>query len=189
MPVHFIPTDIFRKRYMTITATPYVSSSTRQMPLPQNLVHPFMRSAAAVLETMLAAPAHLSTIELIPFVHADELWGGRVEMHGRLSATLAVVTDFSTAQQIVERMTGIDDDIGHDLVIDALNELANMIGGKGKRELAQFELALSLPQSHRGAAPFIAIGDWQHHHVLPFETDLGMCWVEMAFRLPHERSA
>lgn len=103
----------------------------------------------------------------------------RVFLEGQLVGAVTFHAHRLTALQIVERMTGLPAELADDLVSDSVREIANMIGGHGKRELEAFCLNLGLPTLENEPVP--RRRQFRDHVWIPLETDLGWCGIDVGF--------
>jgi len=108
-----------------------------------------------------------------------------IGLSGGLTGAIAVSTSAKGALQILSRMTGFEVEEVDDFVRDAVGEMANMIGGRGKRDLSDFELRLGLPQVIVGQDYSVYSPGWALHRWVAFETELGPCTLDVGFdRVP-----
>jgi chemotaxis protein CheX len=145
---------------------------------------PFLRAADAVFGTLLGSPCVVGTPK--PFspdgVSVDLT--SSVTLTGGLQGVISFHAPVQTAVQILERMTGLEADGVDDCVLDAMGEMANMIGGHGKRELEHLTLQLGLPRVVTGVDGELLLPDWQEHFWVTLYTDLGPCAMGIAWSLP-----
>lgn len=159
------------------------------MSLPQShiltadadLVTPFARAAESFFRTMLgvrcAARWPIAGGEAGPLGPLS----ASVELLGSVSGQVTIHMGEDVACRIVSRITGIDLREPDDLVFDGLGEMANIIGGHGKRELEHLELRLGLPQVLRPGHPALTGPHWRRRIWTPLDTDLGDCALEVSF--------
>lgn len=145
------------------------------------LVEPFIRATKAVFETMLQSECRPGDIEPVNTEHRRFDVISLISLSGGIEGELCISLSAQAAMQALERMTGLEATELDEFVRDTVGEISNMVGGKGKRELARFALNLGLPQvSVGGNDPFEA-GRWLTHSWIAFETDIGPCALEVGF--------
>lgn len=145
------------------------------------LVSPFVRSVKSVFSTMLNSQCIPG--EMLPVGSHEHLHGvtAVIGLSGGITGAISLSTSVEGAMQILERMTGMPATEVDELVRDAVGEMANMVGGKGKRDLAQYELLLGLPQVIVGNDYAVFSPRWAKHYWIPFTTDIGPCTLEVGF--------
>ncbi len=143
------------------------------------LFHPFVRATQDVFRTMLASSCRAGDWQAIadqPPLGELAAW---VHLQGQVTGVVGFHTQPQAACRIVERMTGLPSDALDDLVFDSVREMANMIGGHGKRELETLRLNLGLPEFE--LHPVQRTRQFREHVWIPFETDLGWCGIDIGF--------
>lgn len=151
---------------------------TVQISQPE-LVDPFVRATESVFRSMLSSACRPGEWER---VHSKTPLGeisARVDLQGQVEGAVTFHAPQGAALQIVERMTGMTSEEVDELVLDSVREMANMIGGHGKRELELFRLTLGLP--HLEVKPARRTRQFRDHVWIPFETDLGPCGIDVGF--------
>jgi chemotaxis protein CheX len=149
-----------------------------------NMINTFLKATLEIIHDV----AHLSYKVHKIYRKKDEKGIGDVTgiigLKGSGKGTVAVTFDQSTILYIVSKILDMDTkDIGEDIVIDTVAELANMITGRAVRILAEkgFDLDLTVPKvahgpghrvSHQTSGPVIAI---------PYSSEQGNFTVEFSF--------
>lgn len=145
---------------------------------------PFLRAADAVFGTLLGSPCVVGTPR--PFapdgVSVDLT--SSVTLTGGLDGVVSFHAPVATAIRILERLTGLEADGVDDCILDTMGEMANMIGGHGKRELEHLTLQLGLPRVVTGVDGELLLPDWQEHLWTTLYTDLGQCALGIAWSFP-----
>jgi CheY-specific phosphatase CheX len=143
------------------------------------LIDPFVRATQSVFCSMLASACRPGEWQTI---HTETPLGelaACVDLQGSVVGAVTFHTPRYGAFKIAERITGLEPDELDELVCDSVREMANMIGGHGKRELELLRLSLGLPQL--AVAPQERTRRFRDHVWIPFETDLGPCGIDVGF--------
>ena len=104
-----------------------------------------------------------------------------VGLSGGLSGTISISTPEDAARKILQRMADIESTEVDEFVRDAVGEVANVVAGKGKRDLLQYQLSLGLPQVIVGRDYTVYSPRWAQHYWIPLETALGTCTLDVGF--------
>lgn len=148
-----------------------------------DLIGPFARAAADVFATMLNCPCRPGPIQSIDRGHRKQSVTSVIGLSGALTGALSITMSKAGAIQVLSRMTGMEAEYVDDFVLDAVGEMANMVGGTGKKALSQFQLLLGLPQVIVGDDYEVHTPRWARHCWLPLECDLGPCSIDVGFNL------
>lgn len=146
-----------------------------------SLVSPFVRAAREVFRTMLNV--HCKSGEALPVdrdLHELSVTSV-VTLSGRANGALGLSTTKPGALQILARMTGIELDEVDDMVRDVVGEMANMIGGCGKRELANYQFQLGIPQVTVDEIHEVSPDHWPVHYWVALDTGIGPCTLNIGF--------
>ncbi len=147
-----------------------------------DLVGPFIRSSCEVFRTMLTCDCQPGAIRPVADGHQMYAVTSVIGLSGCLSGAISISVPRPVAIAILGRMTGIEAPEVDDFVRDAVGEIANMIGGTGKKELAaHYELQLGLPQVIVGEDYKVYSPRWARHYWLPLECELGPCSLDVGF--------
>ena len=146
-----------------------------------SLVGPFVRSTKEVFRKMLQSDCRVGEVHPEPHGHKMHSVTAIIGLSGCFSGMIALSTSVAGALQILKKMTGMESAEVDELVRDAVGEITNMIAGKGKFELAQFEFDLGLPQVIVGQEYTVYSPRWAKHYWLPLETDFGPCTLDIGF--------
>ncbi|MGE3317169.1 MAG: chemotaxis protein CheX [Planctomycetaceae bacterium] len=146
-----------------------------------SLVSPFVRAAREVFQTMLNV--HCKTGETLPVDHdLHELAvTSIVTLSGKAAGVLGLSTTKRGALKILERMTGIEATEVDEMVRDVVGEMANMIGGCGKRELADYAFKLGLPQVTVDEVHEATPDRWPIYYWVALDTGIGPCTLHIGF--------
>lgn len=148
------------------------------------IINPFLNATVTVLETM----AFLKPEHGKPYLKQNKLSTGDVTsivgLTGKPDATFAISFDTDSVLLIMDKMLGRKvAEISSDAA-DAIGEIANMISGSARRDLA------TLGIDYNGSIPTVIIGkDHEIKHIsdgpiiaIPFSLEKGEFTVELCFR-------
>jgi chemotaxis protein CheX len=142
-------------------------------------INPFVCAAVDVFSTMLNCELVRGQLSLNAHFQPKHEVTGVIGLSGKASGTVVVSLDRDVAISATERMLGqrpesIDDD-----VIDAVGEMTNMIAGKAKAGLEQFEMKLALPTVITGKNHVIRFGSTAQTICIPYTCQWGNISVEV----------
>lgn len=143
------------------------------------LVAPFVRASESVFRTMLSSPCQPGDWQAVTSSTPLGELSACVELKGGVTGAVTFHAHHPAALQIVERMTGMPAEEADDLVLDCVREIANMIGGHGKRELELLQLNLGLP--HLEVRSSRRRQTYREHVWIPLASDLGWCGIDVGF--------
>lgn len=148
---------------------------------------PFSVAAQHVFRTMLSSGCTPGTPEVKQAGHRMHDVTSVIGLTGFVTGSIAFSVTRGGALAILERMTGIAATEVDELVCDCVGEMANMVAGRAKVDLAPYELTLGLPQVITGHDYSLVSPRWSIHEWLPLTTDLGDCGLEVCFDLAQVR--
>ena len=155
------------------------SSCTRE----QELSKPFCHAAHAFFSMMLDSKCVIK--EVLPLGnHTLEPITASVGISGSYNGMVCISVTADSAKLVLNRLTGLEPDELDDFVMDAVGEMANMIGGHGKRELSSEELQLGLPKILVDENEILFEPNWESTQHILLETDIGHCTLSLMFDLP-----
>lgn len=144
---------------------------------------PFVDSVHAVFDKMLHTAARQQDADDGPAVDADdEVFTSVIGISGAATGVVALSFPTETAKQLASRM--LDDYVSeiNDEAIDALAELANMVGGWAKARLGvQPSPDLSLPMVVEGSKFRMRHASSCEHTAVPFTCAAGAFKLEVTF--------
>jgi len=148
----------------------------------EDLVDPFKRSTESVFDMMLGLEVVYGDLQEVTEGHQMYAVTSVIGLTGKnLVGSISISFQKCAALKVLELMAGIECDEVDEAVRDAIGEMANMIGGQGKRDLAQYELQLGLPQVIVGEDYTVYSPRWARHYYLPMQTDIGLCTLDIGF--------
>ena len=148
------------------------------------LVNPFLTATTSVFSTMLSCELSRGQPTLkrhtAPEYEVSGLIGLSGVCQGMVVVSLSRATAIKAAEILLEeRLEGLNKQ-----VIDAVGELANMIAGAAKSQLARFELSVGLPSVICGKNHSIGFPSNATPILLPFDSAIGPICVEVGMVSP-----
>jgi len=143
-------------------------------------VEPFVKSTQEVFDIFLnckCKPLEIQTITEAAS-HRKSVTAS-ISMVGRFKGSLTISTSEEGAKNILEKIAGFECEEVDEMVLDSMGEMANMIAGKGKRDLSQYELQLGLPDVVVSQGDLLHFYRYAEHYAVPFNTDIGECVLEI----------
>jgi chemotaxis protein CheX len=104
--------------------------------MKQEYVNPFLAPAKLVWERELGLPLELSSVSAVAHKFTTEDITAVIGVSGELVGNVLYGFPKSTARGIIDIMVGDDSDVGSELALSALGELANMITGNAATVLS-----------------------------------------------------
>jgi chemotaxis protein CheX len=149
------------------------------------LINPFIQSTMSVFALMLNCKLTRGEPRLKQKLQPEFEVSGIIGLSGKAKGTVVVSLERETALRateamLTERPEGINEE-----VVDAVGELANMIAGRAKATLEEFEMKISLPLVVAGKNKLIGFPSNTQPICIPFScewgqlsVDVGICTVE-----------
>ena len=142
-------------------------------------INPFLRAVVNTFQTMFGAEAHRGELTLGDPRRRTHPISGIIGLSGRASGTVVINLSREVALRaasvlLLETKTDVDDD-----VCDAVGELANLVAGQAKTELAEFHLSVSMPSVVIGEGHEIRFPTCAPPVCVPFTTDFGPLLLEV----------
>lgn len=153
-----------------------------EAPVKVEHVNPFLRATIETFKSMIKADIQAGKVLLKrePRIHSDI--SGIIGLSGGAQGTVAISFPRITALKVVtefghKKVVTLDE-----TVVDAVGELANIIAGAAKRELAAFKINIALPtvvlgDNHELAAPKNVLP-----MIVPFESKFGPFSLTVSFK-------
>lgn len=146
-------------------------------------VGPFINSTREVFKTMLGSQCRFDVMEKVDLNEHLKEYTAMISMDGVIRGGLAVSIDRQCVLSICNILTFDESDLVTPLAFDSLGEILNMIAGRGKRDLAQYELRLGLPAVFHGKRSEEKTTRWKYHRWIPFQSEIGKGVLEIGFDL------
>ncbi len=142
-------------------------------------INPFVKALTTTFSTMLNCTATRGQLRLKQDVYPPCEISGVIGLSGKAVGTVVVslsreVAVKAASAMLMMELTEIDSD-----VIDAVGEIANMVAGSAKAELAQFELSISLPSVITGRGHEVRFPSNVTPICVPFDTEWGQLNLEV----------
>jgi len=146
------------------------------------VVAPFANATKEVFTTMLNVECRLGEVQaFVPGRRHHHDVTSVIGLSGGMIGAIALSVTTSGALTTLERMTGLEAEEVDEFVRDCVGEMSNMIGGRGKRELARYELKLGLPHVIVGEDYAIYSPRWARHYWVSLDSDIGPCTLDVGF--------
>lgn len=145
------------------------------------LVQPFIDACRQTFDNMLNCSLEAGVIRPVDKGHKMYTVTGTVGLTGAVAGAVSISTNADVACKMLEKMTGIETDEVDEFVRDVVGEMANMIGGRGKRDVFDDEVRLGLPQVIVGDSYEFFAPRWAKHFGVELETDIGKCALDVGF--------
>jgi chemotaxis protein CheX len=141
-------------------------------------INPFIGAVTSVFNTMLNCQVTRGAIFLKNGAESAHEISGIIGLSGRASGTVVVSLNRQTALSAAETLLGEKQTEINADVKDAVGELANMIAGGAKAQLAQLDMSLTIPTVVTGHFS-VGFPSKIPPICIPFETPWGPLTVEV----------
>ena len=136
-------------------------------------INPFIHSVVDTFSKMLDCKASRGEISLTQRGGRKYPISGVIGLTGKAVGTVVInlseeVAIKAASAMLMTEITELNDD-----VIDAVGELANMVAGQAKAELAEYDMSVSLPNVITGEGHDINFPSKAQPITVPFKTDFG----------------
>jgi chemotaxis protein CheX len=136
-------------------------------------INPFLRAVIDTFSMMLECKAQRGEISLSDKSHLEYPISGVIGLTGKAVGTVVINLSEQLAikgasTMLMTELDSIDGDVQ-----DAVGELANMIAGQAKAELAEYEMSVSLPNIITGTGHDVSFPTNVKLLTVPFTTDYG----------------
>ncbi|MBR9802257.1 MAG: chemotaxis protein CheX [Rubinisphaera brasiliensis] len=160
-------------------------SNTQQMTAATTtaLVNPIISSVIRTFESMLSATPKRTGLELRNGNTTSFPLSAIVALTGEINGTIVFSVSEEVALEIVRRLVFEDYSEINAEVCDAVGEIANMIAGSAKADLAHLELSLGIPNMVHGDNHEVHYPpEVKHPMCILFDSELGQFSIEFGFR-------
>ncbi len=147
--------------------------------------------AQEISEAVVAAMRHTFDLDVKPGKH--EIGHGMVSLVGDVSGVIGIVQhelegtltlsfNYETMRAILPKVLGKAVNITHEMAVDAVGELTNMIFGHMKTDLNRrgYELKLGIPSVVTGKGHFLSHFHRGHYMIVPFTLNDQVFQVHLA---------
>jgi chemotaxis protein CheX len=142
-------------------------------------INPFIASLSHTFRTMLNCEIHRGPLQLKSQSALKFPISGVIGLSGKAVGTVVINLSEAVAIKAAAVMLMMDIEQIDEEVIDAVGEIANMVAGAAKAELAEYELSISLPNVVTGSQHDIRFPSNVTPICVPFETDFGPLVLEV----------
>lgn len=142
-------------------------------------INPFITSLKNVLHTMLTCEARRGAISLKPDNRAAHSVSGVIGLSGKAVGTVVLSLSESFALKAAGTMLMVEATELNDDVLDAVGELTNMVAGRAKAELEEYDLRVSLPNVVTGSGHEVHFPSNVTPLSIAFDTDWGPLTLEV----------
>ena len=146
-------------------------------------INPFILASKSVFETMLKCPLTRGKPYMKKGRQPEHEISGVIEYSGRATGCVVISLSRDVAINATRTML-MDESISefNSHVVDAVGELANMVAGAAKRNLAELELSISLPSIIIGKSHAVDFPSNMTPMCIPFTCEWGEVLIEYALR-------
>jgi len=142
-------------------------------------INPFIRALINGFDTMLSCKVTRGEIHLKGDPQTKFEISGIIGLSGKAVGTVVVALSESVALKaasamLMDEYTEINDD-----VVDAVGEMANIVAGAAKAELAEFDMSVSLPNVITGKGHDVRFPSNVTPLCVPFECPWGELAIEV----------
>ncbi len=144
-------------------------------------INPFIRSLDNAFKTMLNCEVRRGKLCLKQDPCPNYEISGVIGLSGRAIGTVVLSLSASVALKAASTMLMSEVSEINAEVVDAVGELANVVAGAAKAELAEYEMSTSLPSVITGRSHSVRFPSNVTPICVPFETDWGALTLEVGF--------
>jgi chemotaxis protein CheX len=141
-------------------------------------INPFVSAVTSVFSTMLNCQVTRGAIYIKTGPEPSHEISGIIGLSGQAAGTVVLSLNRQTALSAAETLLGEPQTEINADVKDAIGELANMVAGGAKAQLAQFNMSLTIPTVVTGQFS-VGFPSKTSPICIPFETPWGALTVEV----------
>jgi chemotaxis protein CheX len=145
-------------------------------------INPFIRATLETFSTMLKAETKPGKVALRTGKEMNSDISGIIGLSGGAKGSVALSFPRITALKVVSAFVGEKIVMMGDDVVDAIGELANIVAGSAKKDLADYRIATSLPTVVLGDKHGLTSKREVVPIVVPFESALGGFLLTVNFK-------
>ncbi len=142
-------------------------------------INPFIRALVKSFDTMVGCKVRRGEIHLKGAEGTPYEVSGIIGLSGKAVGTVVLALSREVALKAASAMLMFEAEELDDDVIDAVGELANMVAGAAKAELAEFDMSVSLPNVITGRGHVVRFPSNVTPICIPFECQWGPLAVEV----------
>lgn len=153
-----------------------------EVPIKVEHINPFLRATIETFQSMIRDEIKPGRISLnrVPRIHADV--SGVIGLSGGAQGTVALSFPRITALKVVSEFGHMKVVTLDETVVDAVGELANIIAGAAKKDLAAYKINIALPTVVLGENHELAVPKDVIPMVVPFESKFGPFCLTVSFK-------
>ncbi|MEO2045676.1 MAG: chemotaxis protein CheX [Pirellulales bacterium] len=136
-------------------------------------INPFLKAVANTFDTMVNCKVERGDISLVKQGGYSYPVSGVIGLTGKAVGTVVINLSEDVAIKAASAMLMMEIQELNDDVTDAVGELANMVAGQAKADLAEFDMSVSLPNVITGAGHEICFPSNTQPISVPFDSDFG----------------
>ena len=158
------------------------------MSIEIDYINPVVAGLEEVFNTMLNCKVERTGLGLMENSHALHPVSGIIGLSGKgvgtvvLSMQRPVAIKAAETMLMMEGLTEVDND-----VLDTVGELTNMVCGKAKAKLDQFQLSISLPNVLHGEDCWLHFPQRAYPISIPFKCPWGLVALQIGFSFPSKK--
>lgn len=145
-------------------------------------INPFISSTISTFKTMLDKEIHPGKVALKTNPYPTYDVSGIIGLSGNAQGTIALSFSKIMALKVVSGMLGTEIKIIGPELTDGIGELANIIAGFAKKDLAQYKLSISLPNVIVGRNHIINTPTGAQTIIVPFTCAIGDFCMEVSLK-------
>ncbi len=145
-------------------------------------VNPFIQSTIVTFKNMMSTDVTPGKVALKEGNALTYYISGIIGLSGDAQGAIAVSFPKLAALKVVSAMLGTQIKVVGDEVTDGIGELANIIAGNAKKDLAQFNLKISLPKVVIGSNHYLAQPGKTPVLTVPFTCTFGDFMMEVSLK-------
>lgn len=144
-----------------------------------DIINHFVSATGSVFRTMLGAEVNRGSLAVKEGSHPPHEVSGVIGLTGPTAGTMLISLSRESAIGVCEAMLGTRPESLDSDVVDAVGEVANMIAGNAKANMADSGMRLSLPNVVMGVNHSISFPSDTVTITIPFSTSLGPICIEI----------
>lgn len=143
-------------------------------------INPFISSTVTTFKTMMNTNVKAGNVSLKKGDSPLFDVSGIIGLTGEATGSVCISFPKLVALEVISTMLGMTvDEIGPD-VVDGIGEIANIIAGNAKQDLAQFKINISLPNVIIGQDHSVTPPTGAPALIVPFDSSLGNFAMEIS---------
>lgn len=152
-------------------------------------ISPFISSVQNVFTTMLHLPTNPGEPQVKSNPETAHEVTGIIGLSGDVKGAVALGFSLATAERVVALFCGMEIEADNPDFGDAVGELVNMVSGNAKGQFNGKSVSISTPTVIVGEGHRLANQSSLPAVIIPFDTDCGEIYVEIAIRETNAQSA